>query len=258
MQQHIYYTKYALQFADMQIPELAEGAYFRGIFDGNGHTVTFNKSETTGKIAAPFRFVGNATIRNLHTAGTINTNSQFASGLIGQVVAGSTVSIESCRSSVTINSSVNGDATNGGFISVINATDSKAIFRNCKFDGSFEGENSSCNGGFVGWSNSPIIIENSVFAPDHISTKLDDCHTWARGGKVTLNNSHATQEYSRYDSQGRFMIRSASDWEAFRAEVEAAGEWKDVNAIMYADISVSESVGYNDAYRGTFDGTAIR
>ena len=250
------YDVNAILYADITVSNYVGGgdaAYYRGIFDGNGHTITLNYN-AGAQTFAPFRFVGNATIRNLHTAGTINTNSQFASGLIGQVVAGSTVSIESCRSSVTINSSVNGDATNGGFISVINATDSKAIFRNCKFDGSFEGENSSCNGGFVGWSKSPIIIENSVFAPDHISTKLDDCHTWARGGKVTLNNSHATQEYSRYDSQGRFMIRSASDWEAFRAEVEAAGEWKDVNAIMYADISVSESVGYNDAYRGTFDG----
>ena len=253
------YDVSAILYADITTSEHignTTGAYFRGTLDGNGHTVTFTKSDWTQQYIGLIRYAGDATISNLHVAGTINTNSKFAAGLIGQVVAGSTVTIESCRSSVTINSSVNGDASNGGFISIVNGTYSQVIFRNCKFDGSFKGADSSCNGGFVGWSNRPVTINNSLFAPSEISTKLDDCHTWARGGNVTLNNSYATQEYSRYDSQGRFVIRSASDWDTFRAEVQAAASRRDVNAIMYADISVTQSVGqsYSSAYRGTFDG----
>ena len=36
MQQHIYYTKYALQFADMQIPELVNT--FNALIDNRGWT----------------------------------------------------------------------------------------------------------------------------------------------------------------------------------------------------------------------------
>lgn len=74
---------------------------FCGVFDGNGHTLTVNISQNT-ELQAPFRYVGNATIRNLRTAGTVNTSARYAAGLIGWTKEGATVNIESCRSSVTL------------------------------------------------------------------------------------------------------------------------------------------------------------
>ena len=225
---------------------------YRGVFDGNGHTLTVNITNNSDH-QAPFRYAGNATIRNLRTAGTITTSAKFASGLIAEIQAGSTVNIESCRSSVTINSSVSGDATNGGFVAVMSGT---VIIRNSKFDGSFEGSNCSHNGGFVGWANSgsSLTIENSVFAPDHITTKLAECQTWVRQAdnvKLSNVNSYATSEYKPY-----ITIRSVSDWNKFRTMVEDAKNGYDVDAVLQADITTSDYVGGGEAayYRGTFDG----
>ena len=83
--------------------------YYRGTFDGKGHTLTFNVGDHGVVYLAPFKYVGNATIKNLHTAGTISSNHKHISGLIAQVRDESTVNIENCQSSVTLNSSVNGD-----------------------------------------------------------------------------------------------------------------------------------------------------
>ncbi len=227
---------------------------YNGIFDGNGHKLTV-RTASNERVMAPFRYVGNATIKNLHVVGTIKTDERNISGLIGSVMAGSTVNIENCRTSVTINSNYNGDTGNGGFISTI-GENANAVLRNCKFDGSFEGANSSHNGGFVGWANSgsSLTIENSVFAPDHITTKLAECQTWVRKAdnvKLSNVNSYATSEYKPY-----ITIRSASDWNKFRAMVEEAKNGYDVDAVLDANITTSDYVGGGEGayYRGTFDG----
>ncbi|MBQ3632174.1 MAG: hypothetical protein II949_13210, partial [Prevotella sp.] len=176
-------------YADIETGEhvgVDPGAYYRGVFDGNGHTVTFTKTGWTDQYMAPFRYVGNATIKNLHVAGTVNTTGQYAGGLIAYILNDNNVTIENCRSSMTIKST---NFTNGGFISRLgdNAT---VVISNSKFDGAFEGAESHHNGGFVGYcqSKSKATIVNSLFAPDHISTKLDKCQTWARGGDdITLS-----------------------------------------------------------------------
>ena len=222
---------------------------YRGTFDGNGHTLTININYNTS-YQSPFRYVGNATIKNLHTAGTIQTTAQYAGGLIGYVVNGCNVTIENCCSSMTINSSNN---TNGGFVSRL-GDNSTLLIRNCKFDGSFEGDGHA-NGGFIGYcqNESSATIENCLFAPDHITTGMASCQTWARGDGHILNviNSYATREYSYY-----IVIRNANDWNTFRSMVETAknGYW--VDARLDADITVNTYVGggYAAVYRGTFDG----
>ena len=219
--------------------------YYRGTFDGNGHTLTFSVNDHGAECLAPFRYVGNATIRNLHTAGTINNNHKFTGGLIGQVLAGSTVNIENCHSSMTLNSGVNGDATNGGFIGVIQATNSKARFTNCKFDGSFEGTNCHSNGGFVGWSDSPVTIVDCLFMPNKVTTNPESSETWARGGNCTTTNSYATKEFIH-------VINNTSDWEEFRNAVARRGSHS-VNAILNADIKAGTSIL---DFKGMFDGNA--
>ena len=140
----------------------------------------------------------------------------------------------------------------GGFIGVVN-TNNKATFRNSKFDGSFEGANSSHNGGFAGYTNGSVTIENCVFDPDHLDTKFEGCETWARKGigTVTVTNSEAITHYS----PSKVIIRSADDWDKFVQLVKDAKNSYWVDAILQADISVKKSVGFNDApWRGTLHG----
>ena len=253
------YDVNAVLAADITVSDYVGGsetAYYRGTFNGGGHTITFNMSGFSEEQIAPFRYVGaTTTIRNLHTAGTITASERVAAGLIAETLTGSTVSIENCRSSVTINSSVNGDATNGGFVGGLNGT---VTIRNSKFDGSFEGVNSHSNGGFVGWvnSNSTLNIENCLFEPDHISTKFENCATWARKSNapsalVKVTNSQVITEYS----PTRIIIRNASDWERFAQLVDAAKNNHWVDAILQADITTDKSVGLSGApWRGTLHG----
>ncbi len=93
-----------------------EDHQFVGTFDGNNHTLTFTL-ETTEEYAAPFRYVNGATISNLYTSGSITTSAKFAGGIVGR--ARDTNTITSCRSDISINSSVNGDGTHGGLVSNI-------------------------------------------------------------------------------------------------------------------------------------------
>ena len=230
-----------------------EGYPYRGVFDGNGHTLTVDLSNVDPYLA-PFRYVTNATIKNLHVAGDVWSDGQYAGGLIGYVLDGSNVTIENCRSSVVINSSYNGATDNGGFIARL-GDDGKAVIRNSKFDGSFEGGKSHHNGGFIGYcqNGSTAIIDNCLFAPDHITTALTSCQTWARGDGHTLNvtNSFATREYT-----SRVIIYNATDWHTFAVMVNEARGQYDVDAVLAADITTSEHAGVTEGavYRGTFEG----
>ena len=183
-----------------------ESNSFQGTFDGDGHTLTLNKSDFTETYAAPFRYVGSATFRNLRVAGTINTTYQYAGGMIANIVNSSTVSIENCRSSVTINSS---NHTNGGFVSRLgdNAT---LTISGCAFDGSFEGTGHH-NGGFVGYcqEGSSATFTDCIFAPDHISCDLTECRTFSRGVDAIITNSYYTQALGTAQGTKAIALTSA-------------------------------------------------
>ncbi|MBQ7571978.1 MAG: fibronectin type III domain-containing protein, partial [Bacteroidaceae bacterium] len=227
---------------------------FRGTFDGNGHTLTININNDAS-YQAPFRYVGNAAFRNLRTAGTVQTAGLYAGGLVGNITDGSNVTIDNCRVSVTLNSSTSGETGNGGIVVRLGEKSTVAI-RTSKFDGAFEGAESSHIGGFIGFcqDKSTAVIDNCLFAPDHIDTKADDCKTWARGSgdfDLTVTNSFATREYVSL-----VIIRNAADWHTFAVKVNDAKGQYDVDAILAADVTTSEHVGVTEGavYRGTFDG----
>lgn len=222
---------------------------YRGTFDGNGHALNLNISDNAQRTGL-FSHVLNATFRNLSMTGTVSSPQSQMGSLIGQIDKNSSVKIESCLSSVTLNSSVNGDATMGGFVGIV-SSDAKVLFVNCKFDGQFTGNQCFANGGFVGWNNGTITIENCLFAPTALNTKFVHCRTWARGGgSLSVTNSYATREYSV------FLISNTTDWDTFRSMIDAAkGEYY-VDAMLTNDISIGNTAAMDsDApWYGTFNG----
>ena len=265
------YNVNAWLMADISIttPVGESAAPYRGVFEGNGHTLTCNINKNE-QYVAPFRFVGNATIRNLHTAGSVTTNNKFAAGLVSRVSDNYQLLIEGCHVSVDVSSSINGDATNGGIVAIGN-NGSTITIRNCKFDGRMRGANCYANGGIVGYTTGQVVIENTLFDPAEISTKMDDCQTWSRkggSGRLTTTNCHCTREYdktklqvasiriSSSSEEDFYVLRNAEDWTKFGQMVKEAKGNTYIRAIMAADFTVNTMVATSEeeAFYGLFYG----
>ena len=126
---------------------------YSGHFYGNGHTLTVHyyvHSSEDGSDSyrtAPFAYVSSCTIEDLHVAGTISTNAQFAGGIIGDCEDYCKVNLYRCWSSVTIESRCGGEGNHGGLIA---RSGGMLIVNSCLFDGVIKGEGLKNCGGFVG------------------------------------------------------------------------------------------------------------
>lgn len=111
---------------------------FKGIFDGNGHTMTLNlTTDGSSNFFAPFRYVGGSTFKRLHIAGKITSNSYYVASLVGHH-RWSTLNIYNCWSSVDIVCTKKTDNSfNAGFVGY--SYDSNININNCRFDGSLQG-----------------------------------------------------------------------------------------------------------------------
>ena len=181
---------------------------FKGTFNGNGHTLTFtyNGSE---KYIAPFRYVEDATISNLHTTGTITTSSKFSSGLVAY--ARGTNAINNCWSSVVINSSVDGDGTHGGLVAYTEENNSYTTLNNCLFDGRISGANTHSCGGLVGWSYVMTTLNNCVCRPQSITLDSSNNATFSRGYNVTVNNCYYSENLPGASGQGTAIGTMSND-----------------------------------------------
>ena len=74
--------------------------YYTGTFDGQGHTLSFNWNAGKDDRIAPFKYVKDATIKNLRTQGKITTKGYNLSGMV--YIASGTTTISGCISDVDI------------------------------------------------------------------------------------------------------------------------------------------------------------
>ena len=204
---------------------------FKGTFDGNGRTLTVGYNTSTDRLA-PFRYVDGATIKNLTIAGSVLNKRKLLGGLVGSTVGNTTIS--NCRVSATVESTVSGDGTVGGFVAIID--NGQTTIENCLFDGSFVGADTKCWSGFVGWvecsatqSNSDIgtagklSVKNSLFAPTTVNIKDDsnNCTVYrTRPGYIPkLTNCYykTTATFGKYqgtDASGMSLLNIlGSGWE---------------------------------------------
>ena len=194
--------------ADISVTRMAgndNSHTFGGTFDGQGHTLTMDYT-TNEEITAPFRYVNGATIENLKTDGIINISNKFAGGVMGQSWGG-TVSITNCVSDVTINSTVNGDGTHGGFIALNSYGD--LSFTGCVFSGEILGTSTTHCSGFVGWTESnhdaTVVFTDCFFKPTNLDVHTGYTFSRARNlNSVTVNNSYYTEPLG--GAQGRLVL----------------------------------------------------
>ena len=118
---------------------------FKGIFDGNGKTMTVNFSADTGNEGA-FRYLNDGTIMNLTITGTVTAGGNYASGLVARTLGGDCL-IDNCvvNTNVAGTEYVAGIVAHGG-----NAT--KLAITNCIYGGTIT-QSSGFSGGLLGWYN---------------------------------------------------------------------------------------------------------
>jgi len=163
----------------------AAACHFKGTFDGDGHTISLYKFAATIDNMSLFKFIEDATIKNLTVSGDFHAgDTKNAGGIVSQSFGNST--IDNCVANVSIKS---GAGTVGGIVAVnngnLNITDSK-------FTGSFNG-NIEQFGGFVGDNKGNLTISDGIFAPSTVST-AQSAAVFANGkGICNIENSCYTR-----------------------------------------------------------------
>ena len=166
--------------ADISVTTTAgdENTSFAGTFDGQGHTITLNMT-TNVQYTALFYYADGATFQNLKVGGTINISRKFCAGFVGAVVYHG-CTFTNCVSDITINSSISGDGTHGGFVGY--AAWGYNTFEGCAFTGKLLGANTTNVGGFVGYTESRATVSftNCVFHPQQVTMSGSGSQTFAR------------------------------------------------------------------------------
>ena len=85
---------------DLNSPSYNAFFYYTGTFDGQGHTLKFNWNAGKDDRIAPFKYVKDATIKNLRTQGKITKKGYGLSGMV--YIALGTTTISGCISDVDI------------------------------------------------------------------------------------------------------------------------------------------------------------
>ena len=176
----------------------ASSPKYQGTFDGNWHTLTFNKGTDEDRYnydyCAPFRYISGATIKNLTVEGSIISNKKFASGIAGSATG--ICYITNCTSSIHILcnyiDSSDGDCTHGGFIGREETNKDDMVFENCMFDGWIKDTKNPKTAikcaGFVGWANGKVHY-TSCYMVGEIAVK----------GTVGNFHRNGTNPFSPYD-----------------------------------------------------------
>ena len=258
--------KYFKLTADITVSEMVgtNGKPFKGIFDGNDKTLTFNRGTAAEpfneEYCAPFRRASNATIRNLKVRGNIYTTRKFAAGLLG--FGDGTTRVSDCSVATVIHSSVAGDGTHGGIVGHLNG---EAYISDCAFTGRLLTTNgtTSC-GGIVGWyyRNSPANnISNVFYSPANVTmgdgeTAITDGATIVRGCSVGNNNYYTV---ALGEPQGTQVFGSVPSGEIYTEQALADGnqyyvlcniDFPNIYQYTGSDIPVSTTVQ-------TADGTTL-
>ena len=199
------------QTADIAVSTMmgtSEYRSFQGVYDGQSHTMTLSITINSDYTAvAPFKFMKNATIKNLTVDGTI-TGGQYSASI--SAYSYGTSNIQNCNSSVEINtcftSSTNGSY--GGFVGEIMSSATLNI-SNCMFAGKLLGNNAHSNAGFVGYNGGTMInYTNCLLAPAEITMNEENSATFNRNGKNTFTNSYYLTQIGQ--AQGIHVIASAT------------------------------------------------
>ncbi len=205
----VFTDTYFLQIADINITQgigctgEANDQTFCGIYDGGGNTLNCTLSDpdrNSNEAVAPFHRIGNATIQDLHVAGTISGGIHSA-GIAAFCTTGEgqSANISNCRVSAQIScrGSDNNDAHGGGIVG--HCQSSTLTVTGCLFDGQLIALRNNKDdvrlGAIVGWGDNPSgvtltgCIENGYYLNTSATGQTAFCWFYQPGGDTDLPGS---------------------------------------------------------------------
>ena len=273
-------------------PNESPSYHFKGVFDGQGYTLTVHYVKQGEKdICSPFPNISNATIKNIHITGTIESSTACQPAAIGCVRYG-TSTIENVWSSVELTSTKSSWCEASGLVGCVDGyKNGHLVMANCMVSGNIK-SSGSYEGCFIGFINSggsatvsnclsvaifeysgtsgfmgnytncyvkqfPSTIPSDMRVTDeqlangNIATALGD--GWAQD---PLTHQPVPKIFTTVqDEDGSYLIGSVQDWKRFADIVKTTPT---ANAKMVADVDLGDDqtmVGtYYQKYQGTFDG----
>ena len=175
---------------------MLSSAYFKGTFDGQGHTITLNNpSYPTGenKAIALFASTSGSTIKNLTVGGTITTGVKNSAGI--STWNGGASTFENVVSIVEINYTGTENASNGGFIGYCKQN---ATLNNCVAAPKYTGTKGN-NNGFIGWRGGGNVYLNNCI-----------CIAEAEGD-ADLNSVSLSNPSSNVTAKNTYVVKMTYD-----------------------------------------------
>ena len=129
---------------------------YAGIFDGQFHTLTVDFAATEASYGF-FRYLQNATVKNLHVDGKFEAAYNKTGVIVGEMFAST---VENCWVSADIAATFTGDGAIAGIAGRSSADGN--VIRNCLFTGNVTGATAYNCTGMVGWCANKIAIENCL------------------------------------------------------------------------------------------------
>ena len=164
---------------------------YKGTFDGQGHTLSFDWTSQGG--FAPFDFVNGGTIKNLRTKGKITTSGGEASGLLGNAYG--TTTITGCVSDVEITSSIDWGACEAAGLVQTVAYNGKVTVTDCVVKGRITATTNEGRKGMAGFvytldDGGACTLINCLYTGTNNGIKKPSSnYTFAPAG-VTLKNCY--------------------------------------------------------------------
>jgi len=176
---------------------------FCGTFDGDNHTLTFNKgggNVYADEACAPFGCLRGAIVRHVKTTGTVFSKNQQNGGIAvcidGEGATRGTTLVD-CRSDINFLVIYDGGVIAGGLVGKINSNVTVApVLEKCVFTGTIGGYGRQW-GGLVGLSDIDITFKNCMFDPFQVvSGAHEGSSTFVRlgnGAKATFEDCYCTR-----------------------------------------------------------------
>ena len=261
-------------YSDLMIG--TETAEYAGIFDGCGHTITYNYALVADKWRGLFAFVRGATIRNLYVEGSaVVTNIHFGA-LIGRAYGD--VLVENVITNVNITGQRSGVTGDGG---MLGANYANIIFNNCATLGEMGGEGSSMYSSFSAWSNGTSSTTlNNCYSLCKLTegTGTGNCFTLThKSGTVTINNSYylnligtfvgGTQITEEEVANGSLCAKLGNGWyqnigeDAYPIFDKTHATLKEITEVGYATMYIPTAVSIPEGvnvYTGEYEETWLK